>query len=640
VLYNSNARRSFRFSLASLLLIFVFLASGAVSPLWSQGPLKEVSFKGTHNSYDQAHDIATQIDEFGVWVVEIDMCGIDDDDALQVKHGCDFSSSKLFEDILQDVQSSSAWPQRVIFLWLDIKEECFAQCRWREYDDDERADKIADALLDTIGIDRLYTRDDWDADERVWPTVDDLVLRGKNFIPIYDNNDHNPDHSTLFVSAHKPSVIQEHTAFLNVKDAKINTFPGRSPRDADRFLWRSYDLNTEHEWRSAINHGIHLPSTDEYQQKWSFRGVVKNAEDSFDNTQDTTGQVVLWEGNQATQDLVCAANLAPNRSINFQNNSLGCDNDEARSLVLENAPLGQVVRLFDSSSASRADDWTEIRLKTSQEIFQLDSFQNSFENSDVRVIHHRHNGLDGKVSFMDLATSPTGAWVDFYEGNNATQDLICGINASVNQSLHLPAGSCSNDEARSLVLFDLPAGRAVRLFDSPSGQTEDDWVEIEALQTVSQRTLSTFESSFNDGQLRVSFFRNNGLDGKVSRIEIGPPNVTSGILSFYEGNGGTQNKVCDLTAGNFWVNFKNHSQCDNDEARSLVLTNVSAGYHLRVYDSPSCSTGDDWTEIEVLQNVAQATLWSFEQTFNNGVLRVTHHHDNGLDGKVSCVRSP
>jgi hypothetical protein len=111
-----------------------------------------------------------------------------------------------------------------------------------------------------------------------------------------------------------------------------------------------------------------------------------------------------------------------------------------------------------------------------------------------------------------------------------------------------------------------------------------------------------------------------------------------GVLSFYEGNGGRQNKVCDLGAGRATINFKNHRECDNDEARSLVLQNVRAGTVVRVFDDPGCKRSDDWSEVRVRQDVARYVVASFERSVSEAHATVAFHRDNGLDGKVSCVQ--
>lgn len=83
-----------------------------------------------------------------------------------------------------------------------------------------------------------------------------------------------------------------------------------------------------------------------------------------------------------------------------------------------------------------------------------------------------------------------------------------------------------NDEARAMVLYGpLKKGTVIRIFDSPKGKKNDDWLEITVLQDVwnQQITFATLERSWQDSNVKVAFRKKNGLDGKVSRVEINVP---------------------------------------------------------------------------------------------------------------------
>lgn len=110
----------------------------------------------------------------------------------------------------------------------------------------------------------------------------------------------------------------------------------------------------------------------------------------------------FYEGNDARQNLVCSVAASRGLNVNFKNDNLGCDNDEARSLVLYDVPAGWSILLFDSPTGDRQDDWTEIRVKTTRDRFVVGSFENSVNSPFVRIIHHRNNGLDGKVSRLEV----------------------------------------------------------------------------------------------------------------------------------------------------------------------------------------------------------------------------------------------
>ncbi|MFT5893092.1 MAG: hypothetical protein ACI9Y7_003211 [Dokdonia sp.] len=109
--------------------------------------------------------------------------------------------------------------------------------------------------------------------------------------------------------------------------------------------------------------------------------------------------------------------------------------------------------------------------------------------------------------------------VIFYEGNNGTQDLLCTI------ALSNPVGhvnfkedsyGCDNDEARSARFIDMRQGMLFRIYDDPDGATDDDFVIISIKRDFSNKLLGTFEASESDLDWTVTYFEDNGLDGKVS----------------------------------------------------------------------------------------------------------------------------
>jgi hypothetical protein len=107
----------------------------------------------------------------------------------------------------------------------------------------------------------------------------------------------------------------------------------------------------------------------------------------------------------------------------------------------------------------------------------------------------------------------------------------------------------------------------------------------------------------------------------------------AGTITLYEGNGGQQDVVAvypDKPDISTRVN-------PNDEARSAVLNDVAPFTIIIVSDDPNGGTDDDYTVIKVKQP-GNVTIGSFEQSFENDVVKVEHHHDNGLDGKVSNIK--
>ena len=117
-----------------------------------------------------------------------------------------------------------------------------------------------------------------------------------------------------------------------------------------------------------------------------------------------------------------------------------------------------------------------------------------------------------------------------------------------------------------------------------------------------------------------------------------PAISTSGHLKFMEGNDCTQDIVGEATdeVGQE-INIKKTSGFTNDEARSVLISNVQVGIVLKVYDNPDGKQSDDWTEVFVKKQVLEYCITSFEQTYEDDVVQVFFHQNNGLDGKVSRI---
>ena len=238
-----------------------------------------------------------------------------------------------------------------------------------------------------------------------------------------------------------------------------------------------------------------------------------------------------------------------------------------------------------------------------------------------------------------------GSYLEMYEGNSGTQDIICAISVNRNKSMRFfdalsgEQWPCDSDEARSVLLYDVPAGKVFRFYDDGDRRfQDDDWVEIIVKRAVSRKYINTFEQSFEDADVRVIYHRDNGLDGKITAAEIASAPVGA-VLDLYEGNSGTQNLVCsNRVTGTRTINLTSDAYCNNDEARSMVLYDFPPDKVIFVYDNSSGSKSDDWTLIVPKRTIRQATINSFQTSYENADVRVCAHYVNGLDGKVSRVR--
>jgi hypothetical protein len=106
--------------------------------------------------------------------------------------------------------------------------------------------------------------------------------------------------------------------------------------------------------------------------------------------------------------------------------------------------------------------------------------------------------------------------IAFFEENNATGALVQAVEDAPGQDFK-PA---KDNAIRSLKLFNVRPGAQIRLYDSPDGSTSDDFCIINVKRNSPEYIVASFERSFEDEYVIVTFIRNNGLDGQISRIRM------------------------------------------------------------------------------------------------------------------------
>lgn len=107
------------------------------------------------------------------------------------------------------------------------------------------------------------------------------------------------------------------------------------------------------------------------------------------------------------------------------------------------------------------------------------------------------------------------------EGNNATEDVVGVLTDLSDVTINFKkVRGFVNDEARSLTMEWVAPGTTLRLFDSPGGSKNDDWVEIIVKKWAPLIIVNSFNYSSDTPFVSVTYHPHNGLDGKVSRAEL------------------------------------------------------------------------------------------------------------------------
>lgn len=122
-----------------------------------------------------------------------------------------------------------------------------------------------------------------------------------------------------------------------------------------------------------------------------------------------------------------------------------------------------------------------------------------------------------------LCAFPVAAEIEFYGDDKARGKPMGTLLDTESKKLNLKDTSgWANDKVRSLKLKSVTQGTRIRLFDSPEGSTGDDWVEITVKQSHRVVIIPTLELTTENKYYKQSFTHKNGLNGKVSRIEVYP----------------------------------------------------------------------------------------------------------------------
>ncbi|MDY6855866.1 MAG: hypothetical protein SWO11_14390 [Thermodesulfobacteriota bacterium] len=220
-------------------------------------------------------------------------------------------------------------------------------------------------------------------------------------------------------------------------------------------------------------------------------------------------------------------------------------------------------------------------------------------------------------------------------------------NVTASYNLKDSGAPVSNDDIARFRAHKISEGTLLKLYDSPDGKTDDDWCEIIFKKNCERLQITDIEQIINDKHIRMLYFRDNGLKGKVSRIEVVVNAYASekdypGYLAFHKDNSceGALSGCINDDSGTY--NFKDHdSPGHNDDARSVAFFAVRGGRIITLYDSPHVSTDDDYCIIAVNDTIPAnqpCGIPTFEKTASYDNVQVTYYKDNGLDGKVSYAK--
>ena len=252
-----------------------------------------------------------------------------------------------------------------------------------------------------------------------------------------------------------------------------------------------------------------------------------------------------------------------------------------------------------------------------------------------------NNYASGEVDRYTNALNNGGIY--FYEdlNTNKAQDAVCVI-PTKQGNVSLKANGCENDEAKSLTLSGVSKGTRITLFDSASGSTQDDHLIIDVKRDIGIRErvlLPNFQANYNNNDFKAVYLRNNGLNGKLSRITLGktPTDFSDASIAFYEGTNASQNLDCTVPfSSSHQIKMKSNGYgCSNDEIQSAKIVKAKAGTSFTLTGHPGGDFKEGRTNVKILRDITSPIIIpSFNSSYSNADVSVTNY-TKGVNGKIS-----
>ncbi len=388
-------------------------------------------------------------------------------------------------------------------------------------------------------------------------------------------------------------------------------------------------------------------------------------------------RILFYEGENCTQDVKGYFNTSgeTGKPCTSYDGSGTCENDEIRSaLLFPGVADNTIVKVYDSPEGSLSKDWFyldrgETNLKIPLCVNGFEHSTSTQENEAGMTSYYRddtvfNSNLNGSISYITI-THEQDAKVVFYEGNNCSQQLKGYFHTDSNTSQQCDnysgAGTCEDDEIRSAVIFPGVADDTIiKVYDSSSGTLSKDWFYLNRGHNNLKAPfcVTGFEHSTSTREAEAgmtTYYRddnviNSNLNGSISFIKINT--MQDSTLVFYEGDDCTQQVKGLYEAGeanDYFTECDEYSgegTCQNDDIRSMLIQpGVREGKDIRVYDDPDGTLNDDYTSIyrgfQTLDGPFCINGFEHDTSTREEAagISVNHHHNNGLNGRISYIQT-
>jgi hypothetical protein len=218
-----------------------------------------------------------------------------------------------------------------------------------------------------------------------------------------------------------------------------------------------------------------------------------------------------------------------------------CNNDEFSSLkIYPSIKANTAIKIYDSQYRSVSDDWTRIHIgETISEPFCINGFEHNTSDREadkgITVVHHYRNGINGKVSALNIFTStdPNDPLdLVFYENDNCTGDITGVFRSDTEYNTNCKESDrCKNDESSSLLVYPSANKTAdIFIYNDADGDEDHAWAHIDLTGSDFSEPycIRGFDDPDTAHGIDVTTHGQSGiclncqLTGTVSRVEVRP----------------------------------------------------------------------------------------------------------------------
>jgi len=190
-------------------------------------------YKASHNSYERDESLASQIDDWNCWCLELDLVW-HTDNQIRVQHGCSSGDELLFTRLTQIAASVDAG-NRVTVVYLEMKGACEAWPARSVYRNYIRS------AMDSAFFNGVYPAIEFKTtDQHRWPSYQELLRRGYFWIIILDEEETgfaDDDYFFGMARGNPPTAFEDNSVLINSDDDDDVPNFGNEP---DRWLFRAY----------------------------------------------------------------------------------------------------------------------------------------------------------------------------------------------------------------------------------------------------------------------------------------------------------------------------------------------------------------------------------------------------------------